>query len=104
MTAAVALRDGRMFMSDLGVVDYAISRDGWVRTTVELPPATKAGDIASVGFACVAPPKSTAAGACRLERVRSAFFLDKEYRPGRSWLSLERSFTIPTGQAILLKP
>jgi hypothetical protein len=71
---------------------------------VELPPATKPGDVASVSFACVVPPKSSAAGTCRLERVRKAFFLDRDYRPGKSWFSVDKSFTIPTGQAILLKP
>jgi hypothetical protein len=104
MTAMVALRDGRVFSGDLGIADYAITRDGWVRTTVELPPGTKPGDIASVGFACVVPPKVTVAGTCRLERVRKAFFLDQLYRPGKSWFSLDKSVTIPTGQAVLLKP
>ena len=70
MTVNIALRDGRLFTSDLGVADYAITRDGWVRSTVELPPGTKPADVANVGFQCIVPPKSTAAGTCRLERVR----------------------------------
>lgn len=104
MTAMVALRDGRVFSSDLGVADYAIMRDGWVRTTVELPPGTKPDAIASIGFACIVPPKVTAAGTCRLERVAKAFFLEPSYRPGKSWFSLDKSATIPTGQAVLFKP
>lgn len=104
MTVTLVLRDGRLFSSDLGVADYAITRDGWVRSTVELPPGTKSSDIANVGFQCVLPPKTTGAGTCRLERVRKAFFLDAAFRPGTPWFSLNRSFTIPTGQGILLKP
>ena len=110
LTVSVALRDGRVFASDLGRIDYAISRDGWVRTTVELPPGTKPADIATVGFQCiVAPPVKRGdamphSGTCELQRVSKMFFLDGQYRPGKSLLRMDKPLTIPTGQSVLLKP
>ena len=110
MTVQVALRDGRVFASDLGRIDYAISRDAWVRTTVELPPATKPDDISTVGFHCiVAPPTKRGdamphSGTCELQRVSKMFFLDEQYRPGKSLLRMEKPVTLPAGHAILLKP
>jgi hypothetical protein len=110
LTVHVTLADGRGFASDLGRNDYAISRSGWVRTTVELPPGTKPGDIAGVGFACIAPPpqekggRIAHSGTCVLERVSKAFFLTSGYRPGPSWLSLAQPVRLPTGTSVLLKP
>ena len=110
MTVQVSLRDGRVFSGDLGRVDYAISRDGWVRTTVELPPHTKPADIATVGFHCiVAPPAKRGdpmphSGTCELQRVSKMFLLDEQYRPGKSLLRMDKPVTIPSGQAVLLKP
>jgi CheY-like chemotaxis protein len=87
----------RWFSSNLGHTRYAIERDGWVRTTVELPPGTSAADIAEIGFECLTVEKKLA-GSCRLERVGKAFFLDREYRPRSSiWLSIE-PHEIPSGQ------
>lgn len=110
LTVSVALRDGRVFASDLGRIDYAISRDGWVRTTVELPPGTKPADIATVGFGCiVAPPAKRGdpmphSGNCELQRVSKMFFLDEQYRPGKNLLVVDKPVTLPTGRAVLLKP
>src|SRR5689334_13922559 len=59
LAVAIALKDGRAFSSDLGRLDYAVSRDGFVRTTVELPPGTQKTDIAGIELRClVAPPPS----------------------------------------------
>jgi len=75
--------------SNLGRWDYAISRDGWVRTTVELPPGTTGAGIAELGFQCLVIPTRIngkdlwpEAGSCRLEALRRVFLLDGEYRSG----------------------
>jgi hypothetical protein len=66
----------RWHSSDSGLVWYGIERDGWVRTTVELPPGTKAEQIAEIGFLCGRPdPKKRNGGPCILEGVSRAFFL-----------------------------
>ncbi|HWR49634.1 MAG TPA: hypothetical protein VN428_00905 [Bryobacteraceae bacterium] len=72
--------------SDLGRLDYAVSRSGSVRVAVELPPETKAGDIAEIGLACqLLPdekgkwpdPRPCEAG------LDGVLFLDAEYAPVR---------------------
>lgn len=109
LTALVALKDDRLFSGDIGRAEYAIGREGWVRTTVELPPRVRPGQIAAIGFQCIVAPssgraRSPVSGVCRLEQVRLAFFLDRRYRPGKPLFSIPRSFTIPAGQSILLRP
>lgn len=110
MTVSAVLQDGRVFASDLGRLDYAISRDGPVRTTIELPPGTAASDIEHLQFQCVvAPPRSprepmALAGECELQRVRQAFFLNRDGFPAKSFVRSDRSYKLPTGQAILIRP
>ncbi len=99
----VRLRDESIWRSgDLGRVDYAISRSEWVRTTVELPPAIRADQIAEIGLACVVAPgpdrRMQASGECRVEAVTKAFLLDREYKPGSSVWSLPIAIAIPTGE------
>jgi hypothetical protein len=106
----VNLKSGRSYASTLGRIDYAISRPGWVRTTVELPPGTRPADVANVAFQCiVAQPeqkgqKMAHSGVCVLERVGQVFFLTEDYRPGPSWLSVSKPANVPTGQSVLFKP
>ncbi|HYO80695.1 MAG TPA: hypothetical protein VES20_04780 [Bryobacteraceae bacterium] len=108
-SVSVALRDGRVFVNDVGRPDYAISRDGAVRTTVELPPGTRETDVAHLEFRCFVPPPQSrtetfaVAGSCRLNRVLKAFFLSREYFPGESWLKMDRSVDLLTGQAMTLR-
>lgn len=87
----------RWYTSHLGHTRYAIERDGWVRTTVELPPGTAAADIAEIGFECLTIEKKIA-GSCQVQRVGKAFFLDREYRPGPSVWSSAEPREIPSGQ------
>jgi hypothetical protein len=93
--------ENRWLSSHLGRNDYAISRDGWVRTTVELPPGTQAKQIEEIGFECLVSnedrPEPPLAGTCRVERVSKMFLLDKEYRPGPSVWNLTTPVEIPTG-------
>ena len=91
-------KESRWFSSSLGRTDYAIGRTGWVRTTVELPPGTKADQIAEIGFECVVPVRDHS-GTCRLEAVDKAFFLD-----GAPVFSMHTPAEIPTGQTVTFIP
>lgn len=93
--------DATWRMSDLGRFDYAVDRDGWIRTTVELPPGTRPEDIGEIGFTCVAvlgsDKKLPLTGSCRVDAVSKVFFLDRDYRPGRNLWSLREGAEIPVG-------
>lgn len=91
-------KESRWLSSSLGRTDYAIARNGWVRTTIELPPGTKADQIAEIGFECVVPPKEHS-GTCRLETVDKAFFLD-----GSPVFSMCTPVDVPTGQSVTFVP
>jgi hypothetical protein len=88
-------------VSSLGRWDYAVDRDGWIRTTVELPPGTRATDLGEIGFTCVVVPdenkKLPITGACRVEKVSKVFLLDRDYRPGPSFWSLQQATELPAG-------
>lgn len=109
IAALVRLRgDPRWLSSHLGRNDYAISRGGWVRTTVELPPDTSGPQIEEIGFECLVAtdddnPRPPLAGACRLEQVSKAFLLDREYNPGPSIWSTSAPVEIPTGQIVTFR-
>jgi len=97
--------ENRWRSSHLGRPGFAIERDGWVRTTVELPPATTPDRVASIGFECivVAPSKSAPlpdSGQCLVEQVSKAFFLDKDYRPGASFFGMTKPVEIPSGEIV----
>lgn len=96
----------RFKSSSLGRLDYAIARNGWVRTTVELPPGTKANQIAEIGFEClVAAPAGgqpiARSGNCHLESASKAFFLDAAAVPGPSIFSMHSPVDIPTGETAI---
>lgn len=105
--AQVLLKNAkRLRSSSLGRLDYAIARNGWVRTTVELPPGTKADQIAEIGFEClVAPPEKgqpmARTGTCRLESVSKAFLLNDAAIPGPSVFSMGSPVEIPTGETAM---
>jgi CheY-like chemotaxis protein len=86
--------------SHLGRADYGITRDGWVRSTVELPPGTRPQDLDEIGFECLVEPARPEHldGTCRVEAVSKAFFLDREYRPGVSVFALHETVELPSGQ------
>lgn len=89
----------RWHASHLGHPDFGIGRDGWVRTTVELPPGTKPEQIAEIGFECLMSEKKIAGG-CEVLVVTRCFFLDEAYRPGPDIWKLLRPYGIPTGQML----
>ncbi len=88
--------DPRWFSSNLGLSDYAIGRNGWVRSTVELPPGAKANQIAEIGLECVTPEEKVA-GTCEVLAVSKAFLLDDGYQPGPNIWTLDTKQKIPTG-------
>ena len=104
LAVAIQLKDGRAFSSDLGRLDYTITRDGWVRTAVELPPNTTPLNIAGVELRCmVAPPEKNQSfahsGRCQVDRVNKAFFLDLEYKPRPPFWKMETPVLLPSGQS-----
>ena len=68
----------------------AIERDGWVRSTIPLPPGTSAKQIAAFGVECV-PEREGMKPRCELLELNSAFFLTPDYVPGRG-------FRLPTAR------
>ncbi len=88
-------------MSSTGRPDYAIARDGWVRSTIELPPGTTIDKIAEFGFSCLTPtvPKGKeqpVAGTCHVQQTGSVFLLGADHQPGAQ-MPLKANFTIPSG-------
>jgi hypothetical protein len=97
------LRGDRTWRSShLGRHDYAIGREGWVRTAVELPPGARANDLEEMALECLVaaehPPP--VAGACRVESVSKVFLLDPAYIPGPNLAPAFQPLTIPTGAAV----
>lgn len=83
--------DAKWQSSHRGRLDFAIARNGWVRTTVELPPNTKAADVEAIAVECldVRDPRLPATGppsACSITPGK-AFFLDNDYKPGANLLA-----------------
>lgn len=108
LTVLARTKDGNVYASDLGRGDIAIARDGYVRTTIELPPGSSPADVAEFLFECRVPPpgrNDTVAhsGSCSLQGVSKVFFLQDDYSPGKSFLSSERPVIIPTGRGISYK-
>lgn len=85
--------------SHRGRVDYAISRDGWVRTTIELPPGTRPGQVEEFGFDCLvaAAKPQPQYGTCRIEAVSKVFPIGPDYAPAPSFWSLDTPVELPTG-------
>jgi CheY-like chemotaxis protein len=97
--------NARWYGSHLGHADFAIrtwrrnsaeSPKGFVRTTVELPPGTKADQIAEIGFECLVLDKA-ADSACGVEAVTKAFLLDRNYAPAPNIWTLSTPVGIPAG-------
>jgi hypothetical protein len=84
--------------SHLGVIDYAVARDGWVRVAVRSPGARL------VGWQCLplggALPRDPRAPSCRIEGTR-AFRLGDDYRPGPTLVE-PKSLTLAAGETMSL--
>jgi CheY-like chemotaxis protein len=99
--------DPRWYSSNLGHADFAIrtwtrgaaeSANGFVRTTVELPPGTRPDQISEIGFECIIGEKAVSDSPCRVEAVTKCFFLDRDYRPGPNVWTLQAPQEIAAGQ------
>jgi hypothetical protein len=97
--AWVTDRSGRRLWSHYGRMPLAIDRDGWVRSAVAVG-ADPAGQVADVGWACLAAPDAEAGGSCEIEASR-AFALTREYRPGANLVAPGRFTLKPGGEGRL---
>lgn len=109
LTVLMRTKDGNLYSSDLGRGDVAIARDGYVRTTVELPPRTSTSDIAEISFECRVPPASRTepaahSGSCVLQKVVKAFQLQPDYVPANGFWTMTRSITLATGHGVSFVP
>src|SRR5207237_744603 len=82
----------REHVMDENPITYQVMAKELVREN-KLRPGTKADPIAEIGFQCVVPPPAHS-GACRLEQVGKAFFLDD----GRPIFTRPDAVDIPTGE------
>ena len=82
--------NGQYFYSHKGRSKDAIARDGWVRSTIELPPGTKSGDLKSIQSLCVYLAKTPSDFPCAPTTIKYLFFLGADMLPGAT-------FTLPLG-------
>ncbi|MFN7935670.1 MAG: response regulator [Bryobacteraceae bacterium] len=98
----VRLNEEKFFrMSNLGVHDMGIERSGWVRTAIELPPATQPAQVVEIGFQCMPEVKAEHGGQCRVEGISKMFFLNAKATPDANFWrpGLDRGpWVIPSGQ------
>ncbi|MGA2630978.1 MAG: hypothetical protein ABSG54_12295 [Terriglobia bacterium] len=95
------------YSSHRGRWPLVISRSGWYRTTVELPPQTAPEAIESLALECVdlrdprpfepddepLPPPAQSL----LHKIGKAFLLEADYRPGKNILQVDRAITFHPG-------
>ncbi len=106
VAARVRLKSAtRWRASHLGRADYAIARNGWVRTAVELPPGTESGHIAELALECLLAPRRADGketwperGWCRIEKLGRIFLLDSNYRP--RMITKELSAELAAGEMV----
>ena len=98
----------KWYSSHRGRLDFAISRNGWVRTTIELPPGTRAADVEEVTVECLdlRDPRVSAAMTgpppeCTVQPGK-AFFLGDDYVPGRSFVQPGAATRLRAGEQVSL--
>jgi hypothetical protein len=91
--AVFARVNGEWHASHAGRPIASIARSGWFRTSIEVP----SRDVTALAFGCIAGEKG-ADGECRVEEVRQAFFLDREYRPEPDLWRSSTLFDVPVGR------
>lgn len=88
VAAMVRLKgQSRWFTSHFGVPDAAIDRDGWVRTTIELPPGTTQHEVAELAIQCLAAERAKQLGTCEIPAITKTFFLKSNMLPAESFFS-----------------
>jgi hypothetical protein len=95
------------YSSYRGRWDFVISRSGWYRTTVELPPGTTAGSIQYLALECVEvspwnlildEDSVRTFGHSVLESLSKAFLLDPGYRPAETLFEVHSPLTFHPGE------
>jgi hypothetical protein len=98
----IRLMDDNFYRSShIQMYEMAIERSGWVRTAIELPPATQGTQVTEIGFECLPDPKVQTAGSCRIDAIGKMFFLNARQQPEDSFWRprFDRGpWTIPAGQ------
>jgi hypothetical protein len=107
LVAWIKLKKGdRWYSSNRGRLELVITRSGWYRTTVELPPGTTAGSIQSLALECVGMPSLNLLGGGRVvtsgqslfESFGKAFLLNSQYRPGKVLFEVHAPITFQPGE------
>jgi CheY-like chemotaxis protein len=74
--------NGRYYYSHTGRTKDAVARDGWVRSTIELPPGTKQADLVSINSLCVYLPATPSDFPCAPAAIKYQFLLGPDMLPG----------------------
>lgn len=110
MVAWVKLKgQPQWYSSHRGRLDFSMSRSGWFRTTVELPPSTTAKSIEYVVIECVdlRDPRNFSPDTeanCVLREVKKVFLLDSDYRPGPNLLTSKTALSLRPGEMYTFIP
>jgi hypothetical protein len=98
--------NARWYSSHRGRLDFTVARNGWIRTTVELPPGTQAADIEAIAVECldVRDPRVPASGPapeCGVQPGK-AFLLGQDYMPGANLVQSSLPVRLRPGEKITL--
>jgi hypothetical protein len=114
LIAWAKLKNGdRWYSSNKGRFGLVIHRNGWFRTTIELPPGTSADSIQYLALECVDMlPLDLLMGdqggetvhQSVLESVSRAFLLDSQYHPGKNLFEVDSPVTLRPGQMVTFRP
>jgi hypothetical protein len=105
--------DPHSFSSHRGRLDLIISRNGWYRTTVELPPGTRADAIESITLECldlrdplliIMTENWTPTGESDLDAISKAFLLNSDYVPEASLLEVHQTMVFHPGDMYTFFP
>jgi hypothetical protein len=105
--------DARCYSSHRGRLDLVISRSGWYRTTVELPPGTRAGAIEFIGLECLdlrnpflayIDENPAPTGESDLEAVSKVFLLSSDYVPEANLLEVHQTIVFHPGDMYTFFP
>jgi hypothetical protein len=74
----------KWYSSHQGRLDFTVSRNGWSRTTIELPPGTAPGQIEAIAFECIdlRDPRTVSSGSsskCEIKDAPRFFRLDEKF-------------------------